>query len=60
MPWSSRKHPLDETESIGFIPTCKKASPYFESLIIILKHFSIKTLSLTTPWHNHNLDEKMH
>ena len=39
MPWSSRKHSLDETEPIGFLPIFKNASPYLKSLNYYLKGY---------------------
>ena len=50
MPWSSINHPFHETESIycfcGCILIWKQASPRLSLWNVILKHFTIKALTL--------------
>ena len=62
MPWSSRTHPFHETESIycfyGRILIWKKHFHTSSLWNIILKHFNIKTLTLTYFWHS--LNKKLH
>ena len=62
MPWSSRTHPFHEIESIYcFYWRILMWKMHFHSSSlwnIILKHFNIKTLTLTYFWHN--LNKKLH
>ena len=53
IPWSSRKHFLDKTEFIAPVYPYAKEHLYTSNLWnIILKHLSIKALTLDTSWHN--------